>query len=154
MRGVNKVILVGRLGKAPEVKYTPGGDAVCNLAVATSETWNDASGEPQEKTEWHRVVAFKRLAEIMGEFLHKGSMVYLEGKIQTKKWQDQSGNDRYTTEIIARDMQMLDGANGQSQPGQQQGSQQQQRQQTNTQRNNGQQQGGNTFDDFDDDIPF
>ena len=154
MRGVNKVILVGRLGKAPEVKYTPGGDAVCNLAVATSETWKDASGEPQEKTEWHRVVAFKRLAEIMGEFLHKGSKVYLEGKIQTKKWQDQSGNDRYTTEIIVRDMQMLGGENGKNQPGQQQGGGQQNNHPKDQQQNRGQQQGGNTFDDFDDDIPF
>jgi len=108
-RGVNKVILIGNLGRDPEVKYMPSGQAAANLAVATSESWKDKeSGEPVEKTEWHRVSAFGRLAEIMGEYLKKGSKVYIEGSLQTRKWQDNEGNDRYTTEIKAREMQMLD----------------------------------------------
>jgi len=107
-RGVNKVILVGNLGRDPEVKYTASGAAVVNITVATTESWNDKqTNERVEKTEWHRVVAFQRLAEIMGEYLRKGSQVYIEGKLQTRKWQDQSGQDRYTTEIVANDMQML-----------------------------------------------
>ena len=109
-RGVNKVILVGNLGKDPEMKYTTSGAAIANITVATSESWNDKqSGEKVEKTEWHRIVAFQRLAEIMGEYLTKGSQVYIEGKIQTRKWQDQNGQDRYTTEVVANDMQMLGG---------------------------------------------
>jgi single-strand DNA-binding protein len=114
-RGVNKVILIGNLGQDPEVRYMPNGGAVCNLTVATSETWKDKNtGEMQEKTEWHRVVMFRRLAEIAGEYLKKGSKVYLEGKLQTRKWQDQQGQDRYTTEVVADEMQMLDsrGAGG------------------------------------------
>jgi len=108
-RGVNKVILIGNLGSDPEIKHTQSSDAICNLAVATSESWKDkSSGEKVEKTEWHRVVAFGRLAEVMGEYLKKGSKVYIEGSLQTRKWQDKDGNDRYTTEIKARDMQMLD----------------------------------------------
>jgi len=107
-RGINKVILVGNLGQDPETKYMPSGDCVCNLSVATSESWKDKqSGEKVERTEWHRVVMFKRLAEIAGEYLHKGSQVYIEGKLKTRKWQDKQGNDRYTTEIEAREMQML-----------------------------------------------
>ena len=107
-RGVNKVILVGNLGKDPEIKYTASGAAIANLTLATSESWNDKqSGEKVEKTEWHRVVAFQRLAEIMGEYLRKGSQVYIEGKLQTRKWQDQNGQDRWTTEVVANDMQML-----------------------------------------------
>ncbi|MGA1008890.1 MAG: single-stranded DNA-binding protein, partial [Sedimenticolaceae bacterium] len=109
-RGINKVILVGNLGQDPEVKYMPNGNAVCNITVATSESWKDKnSGEMQERTEWHRVVFFRRLAEIAGEYLKKGSQVYLEGRLQTRKWQDQQGQDRYTTEIIADNMQMLGG---------------------------------------------
>jgi single-strand DNA-binding protein len=108
-RGVNKVILIGNLGQDPEVRYMPNGGAVCNITVATSETWKDKNtGENQEKTEWHRVVMFRRLAEIAGEYLKKGSKVYLEGRLQTRKWQDQQGQDRYTTEIVADQMQMLD----------------------------------------------
>jgi len=111
-RGINKVILVGNLGQDPEVKYMPNGNAVCNITVATSESWKDKnSGEMQERTEWHRVVFFRRLAEIAGEYLKKGSQVYLEGRLQTRKWQDQQGQDRYTTEIIADNMQMLGGGN-------------------------------------------
>jgi single-strand DNA-binding protein len=113
-RGINKVILVGNLGKDPEIKYTASGGAIANLTIATSESWNDKqTGEKVEKTEWHRVVAFQRLAEIMGEYLKKGSQVYIEGKLQTRKWQDQSGQDRYTTEVVANDMQML-GSRGDS----------------------------------------
>lgn len=112
-RGVNKVILIGNLGQDPEVRYMPNGGAVCNITVATSETWKDKNtGEQQEKTEWHRVVMFRRLAEIAGEYLKKGSKVFLEGRLQTRKWQDQQGQDRYTTEIVADEMQMLDSRGG------------------------------------------
>ena len=107
-RGVNKVILIGNLGDDPEVRYTSGGSAVANIRMATSESWKDKeSGEKQERTEWHRVVFFGRLAEIVAEYLKKGSQVYIEGALRTNKWQDKSGNDRYTTEIIANEMQML-----------------------------------------------
>ena len=112
-RGVNKVILVGNLGKDPEVRYMPNGNAVANITLATTESWKDKqSGEQQEKTEWHRIVMFRRLGEIAGEYLKKGSQVYIEGKLQTRKWQDSSGNDRYTTEIVASEMQMLGGRGG------------------------------------------
>lgn len=108
-RGVNKVILIGNLGRDPEVRYMPNGQAVANVTIATSESWKDKNtGEQQEKTEWHRVVFFRRLAEIAGEYLKKGSKVYIEGKLQTRKWQDNQGQDRYTTEILANEMQMLD----------------------------------------------
>ena len=107
--GINKVILVGNLGQDPEVKYMPNGEAVVNVSIATSESWQDKStGENREKTEWHRVVMFRRLGEIAGEYLKKGSKVYIEGKLQTRKWQAQDGSDRYTTEVVANDMQMLD----------------------------------------------
>lgn len=112
-RGVNKVILIGNLGSDPEVKYMPNGGAVANVSLATSEAWKDKNtGEQQERTEWHRVVFFRRLAEIAGEYLKKGSKVYIEGKLQTRKWQDKDGVDRYTTEIVANEMQMLDSKNG------------------------------------------
>ena len=112
-RGVNKVILIGNLGQDPEVRYMPNGGAVANVTVATSESWKDKNtGEQVEKTEWHRVVFYRRLAEIVGEYLKKGSKVYIEGRLQTRKWQDKNGNDRYTTEIIASDMQMLDSRGG------------------------------------------
>ncbi len=112
-RGINKVILVGNLGQDPETRYMPSGGAVTNVTVATSETWKDKqSGQPQERTEWHRVVFFNRLAEIAGEYLKKGSKVYVEGSLRTRKWQDQSGQDRYTTEIVAAEMQMLDSRGG------------------------------------------
>jgi single-strand DNA-binding protein len=112
-RGVNKVILIGNLGRDPEVRYMPSGGAVCNLRLATSETWKDKNtGEQQERTEWHQVVMFRRLAEIAGEYLKKGSRIYVEGKLQTRKWQDQQGQDRYTTEIVADEMQMLDSRSG------------------------------------------
>jgi len=107
-RGINKVILVGNLGKDPETRYSASGAAITNITVATSESWKDKqSGEQQERTEWHRVVFFNRLAEIAGEYLSKGRQVYIEGSLRTRKWQDQSGQDRYTTEIVASEMQML-----------------------------------------------
>jgi len=109
-RGVNKVILIGNLGADPEVRYTTNGGAVANLRLATSESWKDKqTGETREQTEWHRVVMFGRLGEIAGEYLKKGSKIYIEGRIQTRKWQDRDGNDRYTTEIVSNEMQMLDG---------------------------------------------
>lgn len=113
-RGVNKVILIGNLGNDPDVRFTPNGSAVANLSVATSESWKDRNtGQPQEKTEWHRVVIFGKLAEIAQQYLRKGSKVYIEGKLQTRKWQDQSGQDKYTTEVIvdgfSGQLQMLDG---------------------------------------------
>lgn len=114
-RGVNKVILIGNLGADPEVRYMTNGEAVATLSVATSETWKDKdTGENKERTEWHRVVYFRRMAEIAGEYLKKGSKIYVEGKIRTRKWQDQSGQDRYTTEINGDELQMLDrlGAQG------------------------------------------
>jgi len=112
-RGINKVILVGNLGNDPETRYMPSGDAVTNISVATSESWKDKqTGEQKEKTEWHKVVMFRRLAEIAAEYLRKGSQVYIEGKLRTNKWQDRDGNDRYTTEIIADEMQMLGGRGG------------------------------------------
>jgi len=112
-RGINKVILIGNLGQDPEVRYMPNGNAVANITVATSDSWKDKqTGERQERTEWHRVVLFRRLAEIAGEYLKKGSKVYIEGRLQTRKWQDQTGQDRYTTEIVANDLQMLDSRAG------------------------------------------
>jgi single-strand DNA-binding protein len=107
-RGINKVIVVGNLGADPDTRYMPSGNAVTNISVATSESWNDKeTGEKQEKTEWHRVVFFGRLAEIVSEYLKKGSQVYVEGKLQTRKWEDKEGNERWTTEIVANQMQML-----------------------------------------------
>ncbi|MCG5495711.1 MULTISPECIES: single-stranded DNA-binding protein [Ectothiorhodospira] len=112
-RGINKVILVGNLGNDPEVKYMPSGSAVANVSIATTDRWKDKqSGEMQDRTEWHRVVFFGRLAEIAGEYLRKGSQVYVEGRLQTRKWQTQDGQDRYSTEIVANEMQMLGGRGG------------------------------------------
>ncbi|MDE3021050.1 MAG: single-stranded DNA-binding protein [Pseudomonadota bacterium] len=109
MASVNKVILVGNLGRDPEVRYAPSGDAIANITIATSEQWKDKSGEKQEKTEWHRVVFFGKQAEIVSQYLKKGSQVYIEGRLQTRKWQGQDGQDRYTTEVVADRMQMLGG---------------------------------------------
>lgn len=171
-RGVNKVILVGNLGQDPEVRYTPGGAAITNISIATSESWKDKnSGQMQEKTEWHRVVFFGKLAEIAGEYLHKGSQVYVEGKLQTRKWQDKQGQDRYSTEVVVDSftgvMQMLGGRGGDAPMGGGRPQQQQAPQQNNQppqQQNNPQQGGqgqaaaapaGGDFDNsFDDDIPF
>lgn len=158
-RGINKVIVVGNLGNDPDTRYMPSGGAVTNISIATSESWKDKqSGEQKERTEWHKVAMFGRLAEIAAEYLRKGSQVYIEGKLRTRKWQDRDGNDRYTTEIIADEMQMLGGRGGAGggagsgggnfgAGGGQQSS-------------GGGQQGGNnpppqsSPDDFDDDIPF
>lgn len=169
-RGINKVILVGNLGNDPEVRYTPGGAAVTTISVATTENWKDKEGNRQEKTEWHRVVFFGRLAEIAGEYLKKGRQVYVEGKLRTNKWQDQNGNDRYTTEILANEMQMLGGNAGGGQGGGFGGGQSQGQQQggggygnmPSAPQPSGSQGGGGQrnnapvpdFDDFDDEIPF
>jgi single-strand DNA-binding protein len=170
-RGVNKVILVGNLGNDPESRFLPSGGAVTNITVATSETWKDKqSGQPQERTEWHRVVFFNRLAEIANEYLHKGSKVYLEGSLRTRKWQDKSGQDRYTTEIVAGEMQMLDSRGG-GQSGGQSGSQSGGSFQPQSDYNQSSPQSGGApgaaapgaakpsaqpedFGDFNDDIPF
>jgi single-strand DNA-binding protein len=146
-RGVNKVILVGTLGADPDTRYTPSNAAVTNLSIATNESWKDKqSGEQKEKTEWHRVVMFNRLAEIATEYLRKGSQVYIEGKIQTRKWEDKEGKDRWTTEIVANEMQMLgsrsSGSN--SAPSSMEGSPS-----SNVSAPKPQ-----SSDDFDDDIPF
>jgi single-strand DNA-binding protein len=152
-RGINKCIFIGNLGADPETRYTPSGTAVTNIRIAVSENWKDRqSGEQQERTEWVRVVGFNRLAEIMGEYLTKGSQVYIERRMQTNKWQDQQGNDRYTTEIVANDMQMLGGrggGGGGSRAGAPAGGSQ-----GGSQSGGGQQGGGSPPDDFDDDIPF
>ncbi|EHV9720293.1 single-stranded DNA-binding protein [Vibrio parahaemolyticus] len=183
-RGINKVILVGNLGNDPEVRYMPNGGAVANITIATSESWRDkATGEPQEKTEWHRVVMYGKLAEVAGEYLRKGSQVYIEGQLQTRKWQDQSGQDRYSTEVVVQGfngvMQMLGGGHGgqqqqqqqqggwgqpqqpqrQQQPPQQQqqggwGNERQPQQQQRQQQQQPQQQYNEPPMDFDDDIPF
>lgn len=158
-RGVNKVILIGNLGKDPEVRYSPNGGAVTSITLATSEGWKDKNtGENVEKTEWHRVVFFRRLAEVAGEYLKKGSKVYIEGKLQTRKWQDQNGQDRYTTEVVANEMQMLDSKGGGS-ANYNQGQQQQAYQQPAAPQGQPQQQAPQSAPamsggDFDDDIPF
>src|SRR5687768_1185190 len=112
MASVNKVILIGNLGRDPETRYLPSGDAVTNISVATTEKWRDKGGEQQEHTEWHRVAFFGKTAEIAGEYLKKGSPVYVEGRIRTRKWQDKEGNDKYSTEIVADRMQLLGGRSG------------------------------------------
>lgn len=112
-RGINKVILIGNLGNDPDVRYTSGGSPIANVSLATSESWRDKeTGDQQERTEWHRIVFFGRVAEIVSEYLRKGSKIYVEGRLQTRKWQDRDGNDRYTTEIVANEMQMLDSRGG------------------------------------------
>ena len=166
MASVNKVILVGNLGRDPEVRYMPNGEAVCNFSIATTDSWKDKSGAKQERTEWHNIVMYRKLAEIAGEYLKKGRPVYVEGRLQTRKWQTKEGQDRYTTEIIADQMQMLGGRDGGG---------------SNASYDGGMDQGndygdynqapskgqvkpapaakpatasGSSFDDFDDDIPF
>ena len=157
-RGINKVILVGNMGNDPEVRYTPAGAAVTTISLATTESWKDKDGNKQEKTEWHRVVFFGRLAEIAGEYLKKGSQVYIEGKLRTNKWQDKDGNDRYTTEILANEMQMLGGRGGDSGQGGFGGGGQSMPSAPKANNNNNQQNNNNNsapnFDDFDDEIPF
>lgn len=162
-KGVNKVILVGNLGQDPEIRYMPSGGAVTNISIATSESWKDkATGEQKEKTEWHRVVIFGKLAEIAGEYLKKGSQVYIEGALQTRKWTDQSGNDKYTTEIVVAMngvMQMLGSkpAQGQQQSGEKGGwgaPQQPQPQKQQEKPTRQAQVGSEPPMNFDDDIPF
>lgn len=170
MASVNKVILVGNLGRDPEVRFMPNGEAVCNFSIATTDSWKDKSGAKQERTEWHNVVMYRKLAEIAGEYLKKGRPVYVEGRLQTRKWQTKEGQDRYTTEIIADQMQMLGGKDGgssntsydggmdqssggsdynQASPGQGQA-----KQTGSPAQKAPAQSGGNAFDDFEDDIPF
>lgn len=154
-RGVNKVILIGNLGRDPEVRYTPSGMAVANVALATSESWKDKqSGEMQERTEWHRVVFYQRLAEIAGEYLRKGSKIFIEGKIRTSKWQDKTtGQDRYTTEIIADNMQMLDSKGG-SGPNMGEPAFEKQSAGGSNQASSNNESAAIPSDQFDDDIPF
>ncbi|MEO7773640.1 MAG: single-stranded DNA-binding protein [Steroidobacteraceae bacterium] len=152
-RGVNKVILVGNLGQDPETRAMPSGSSVANLRIATTESWRDkASGEMKEQTEWHTVVMFGRLGEIAGEYLKKGSQVYIEGRLRTRKWQDKTGNDRYSTEIVANEMQMLGGRGGA-------GASSEMRETRDTRAvaepsGSSAPAGGGQRDDFDDDIPF
>lgn len=162
-RGINKVILIGNLGADPEVRYLPSGSAVANVSVATSDSWKDKNtGERQERTEWHRVAFFGRLAEIVGEYLKKGSKVYVEGRLQTRKWQGQDGQDRYTTEIVANDMQMLDSRGGAGDFGNQYDqtapapapSKPKQQASGATPTDQAAPAQGGAFDDYDDDIPF
>jgi single-strand DNA-binding protein len=150
MASVNKAIIIGNLGKDPEMRYMPSGDAICNFSLATTDSWKDKNGEKQEKTEWHRISMFGKLAEIAGEYLKKGSQVYVEGRIQTRKWTNKEGQDQYTTEIVADKMQMLGGRSGGGgnsfevveKPSSSAGSAKQAAK------------GGGDFDNFEDDIPF
>ena len=162
MASVNKVMLVGNLGRDPEVRFMPNGEAVCNFSIATTDSWKDKSGQKQERTEWHNIVMYRKLAEIAGEYLKKGRPVYVEGRLQTRKWQTKEGQDRYTTEIIADQMQMLGGRDGggsntyeamdedQSMPSP---SQQSAARPTQTAPASAPASGGD-FDAFEDDIPF
>lgn len=141
MASVNRVILIGNLGADPEAKFMPSGDAVCNMSLATTDTWKDkASGEKKEATEWHRVVLFRRLAEVAGQYLKKGSQVYIEGRIKTRKWQDKDGQDRYTTEIEAEEMKMLGSKRDAAEPSEPANQQTKQK--------------SSNFDDMEDAIPF
>ena len=161
-RGINKVILIGNVGVDPDVRYMPNGNAVTTLSLATSETWKDKqTGDKQERTEWHRVVCFNRLGEIAGEYVRKGSKLYVEGSLRTRKWQDPQGQDRYTTEIVASDIQMLDSKGGPSQtyndaPAAQQQQQQQEGSSTHKPKAAAAPQAAaqDAFDELDDDIPF
>ena len=159
MASVNKVILVGRLGKDPEVRYLPDGGAVCNITLATSETWKDkTSGEKQEKTEWHRVTFYRKLAEIAGEYLKKGREIYVEGRLETRKWTDKEGRDRYTTEIIANEMQMLgsrpSGGSEAMESGPKPAAAAAAEPAGGGAKPAAKKSGGASFDDMDDDIPF
>jgi single-strand DNA-binding protein len=152
MASVNKVILIGNLGKDPETRYMPNGDAVTNITLATTENWKDKNGEKQEKTEWHRVTFYRKLAEIAGEYLKKGRPVYVEGRLETRKWTDKAGVERYTTDIIANDMKMLG-----SKPGSgsyEAGEREESSFVPNTSPSKPAARSGSGFDDMDDDIPF
>ena len=168
MASVNKVILVGNLGRDPEVRYMPNGEAVCNFSIATTDSWKDKSGAKQERTEWHNIVMYRKLAEIAGEYLKKGRPVYVEGRLQTRKWQTKEGQDRYTTEIIADQMQMLGGRDGGSSNASYDGGMDQSNGMDDSSYSQAPARsaapaqaaakpaaaGGSGFDDFDDDIPF
>ncbi len=157
MASVNKVILIGNLGRDPETRYMPDGGAITNISVATTETWKDKQGEKQEKTEWHRVAFFGKLAEIAGEYLKKGSQVYVEGRLQTRKWQDKDGVDKYTTEVIADRMQMLGSRQGMGGGAAERERDSGGERPAASERQAGAKpagKAGGKFDDFEDDIPF
>lgn len=149
MASVNKVILIGNLGKDPEVRYMPSGEAITNINIATTDNWKDKNGEKQERTEWHRIAFFGKLAEIAGEYLKKGSPVYIEGRLQTRKWQDKEGKERYTTEIVAEKMQMLGSRGGGASDTPHAGEQL-----SRPAAPAGASKSSADFNDFDDDIPF
>ena len=155
MPSVNKVILLGNLGRDPELRFMPNGDAVCNFSIATTDSWKDKAGEKQERTEWHNIVMYRKLAEIAGEYLKKGSSIYVEGRLQTRKWQTKEGQDRYTTEVIADSMQMLGSRGSASQSDKSsdenfnQGSSP-----IKNQANTSNESSPTSFDEFEDDIPF
>jgi single-strand DNA-binding protein len=153
MASVNKVIIIGNLGRDPETRYMPDGGAITNISVATTDSWKDKNGEKQEKTEWHRVAFFGKLAEIAGEYLKKGSQVYVEGRLQTRKWQDKDGQDKYTTEIVANVMQMLGSRQGMGGGAPDRGEGGGERQAREPAGKAAAKSGGK-FDDFEDDIPF
>lgn len=159
MASVNKVILVGNLGRDPEMRFMPNGEAVCNFSIATTDSWKDKSGQKQERTEWHNIVIYRKLAEIAGEYLKKGRPVYIEGRLQTRKWQTKEGQDRYTTEIIADQMQMLGGREGGGGSSSYDASDEDQSRPQQTSRPAQatpaqQPASGGDFDAFEDDIPF
>jgi single-strand DNA-binding protein len=160
MASVNKVILVGNLGRDPEVRFMPNGEAVCNFSIATTDSWRDKNGQKQERTEWHNIVMYRKLAEIAGEYLKKGRPVYVEGRLQTRKWQTKEGQDRYTTEIVADQMQMLGGREGGGSAGyepmdEDQSMQSRPQQSAPSQSAPAPQPAsGGDFDAFEDDIPF
>ena len=162
MASVNKVILVGNLGRDPEVRFMPNGEAVCNFSIATTDSWRDKNGQKQERTEWHNIVMYRKLAEIAGEYLKKGRPVYVEGRLQTRKWQTKEGQDRYTTEIVADQMQMLGGREGGGSAGYEPMDEDQSMQSRTMQsapsqapaQSAPQPASGGDFDAFEDDIPF
>ena len=155
MASVNKVILIGNLGKDPDIRYMPNGEAVANITLATSETWKDKTGAKQEKTEWHRVTFYRKLAEIVGEYLKKGNSVYVEGRLETRKWTDKTGTDRYTTEIIANEMRMLGSKSGASSfEGGNKNNKTAPPKDSATSNNNASSTPNSGFGDMDDDIPF
>ena len=155
MPSVNKVILLGNLGRDPELRFMPNGDAVCNFSIATTDSWKDKAGEKQERTEWHNIVMYRKLAEIAGEYLKKGSSIYVEGRLQTRKWQTKEGQDRYTTEVIADSMQMLGGRSNASQSDKSSDENfSQSSSPVKNQANTSNESSPTSFDEFEDDIPF
>ena len=153
MPSVNKVILLGNLGRDPELRFLPNGDAVCNFSIATTDSWKDKAGEKQEKTEWHNIVMYRKLAEIAGEYLKKGRPVYLEGRLQTRKWQTKDGQDRYTTEIVVDNMQMLGGRDAGTQSTSKNEFNQEPKKNDSPSKTDDSS-AASSFDEFEDDIPF